>query len=374
MAVTTTTTINVTPLHRKFINILNKYLCNGLHNPIVSSAIIITFVAVHLLRSTLLMSPIIAQSSSTTSSSALASVDWEREEYPVNGSINGEPVSYTRDETTAATAAAMTAVFDDYFCDFLSNFVNLVFIYRFVMMNYNNSISISNRNRNKSRQQQATTGSSIFQELSIFIMQLAAATCFMYFYFNQFPRLLQVLASLQLVLPFVILFISSSTSSSKNKSVYKLLKECNNNILPFFITNSFLFINVPFIASSNANTATATTAATTATSVSVSTVFGYFTSDDTLSWFYLLAVYSQKLYLIYQYVIYELISVYEEKEEEEEEEEEQDSKVDLEKGPPIRNKSVPTSSPLQRTDCGSRLMMSVCYMVMIVDLVFMCSY
>lgn len=284
-------------------------MCNGVHNPIVSSIIIISFILGQLMNSSSAFKTVLAQ---TTSQLMV--------EEAINGTIDGEPISYIQDTTTNTS-------FDDYFYDLLSNIINLVFIYRFVK-------------RSNSPYQSRTN--SVYQELCIFIMQLVAATYFISTYFTQFPKLLQILTSLQLVLPFIIFFISISS----NRTIYKPLKECNNNILPFFITNSFLFINTTF---------------TTSTSTSACTL------SQLIGWLYLFAAYSQKLYLIYQYVIYELITVYEEEEDDEEVEKQNDEKHDLEKG--ALNRSSNHSTFLE---FKNRLMMSVCYIVMGVDLVFMC--
>lgn len=107
----------MTNTHRKFINVLEKYMCNGLHNPIASSAIIIAFVLGQVINPS---SPLKAMLSQNT---LLPLV-----EEAINGTIDGEPISYTQDTTT--TTAATT--FEDLLMDLVSNSINLIFIFRFV--------------------------------------------------------------------------------------------------------------------------------------------------------------------------------------------------------------------------------------------------
>lgn len=300
----------MTNTHRKFINVLEKYMCNGLHNPIASSAIIIAFVLGQVINPS---SPLKAMLSQNT---LLPLV-----EEAINGTIDGEPISYTQDTTT--TTAATT--FEDLLMDLVSNSINLIFIFRFVKKS---TPDCPHRSR------------STCQELCFFVTQLMAATYFISTYFSHFHKLLQIFTSLQLVLPFLILLISITS----NKSIYKSLRECNNNILPFFITNSFLFINTTF----------------TSTTTSPDTSF------DFVGWIYLIAAYSQKFYLIYKYVIYELITIYEEEDPKDEAKVEKTS--DLEKGRPNER----TNNHSTYLEFKNRLLIAACCVVMVVDLVLIC--
>lgn len=179
----------------------------------------------------------------------------------------------------------------DYFLDIISNVINLIFIIRF-------SIKKTKKNENNK------LNSNIGFEILLFILQNFGCYKLLFdqnysLLFTNINIIFKFFVIWQYLCPYIILFMnlidllknwisSSSTSlSSSTNDQFNLLDfliDANNNFLPIFIAHSYILINInfPFLFDS---------------------IFNW------LIFFYKLCSFSIKFYCIYQFILYELIVV-----------------------------------------------------------------
>ncbi|KAI5959792.1 uncharacterized protein KGF55_005024 [Candida pseudojiufengensis] len=266
--VTSTSTKNT--IYDKFINFIQFYLCNIIHNPIISSIIIISYLYFQFINKIILKN---------------------------NSSILNEPVEFEIEK-------------DNFIWDILSTIINIIFILRF-QINFN-PIKFFSKFISKSKNIPTTRSSkyliTLILEISFFLIQIVSCVYLILNFINIiYSQKIKIFILLQISLP---IFIFGLTFIN-NKSLLVCLKECNNNFLPFFISNSFLFINLKDLVNNEVDEVEFPKLVTTDNE---------FLNVDFI---FKLANYSFKFYLIYQFIIYELNQIKNCEEEQEEEEEDQ---------------------------------------------------
>ncbi|CAK9442239.1 uncharacterized protein LODBEIA_P59820 [Lodderomyces beijingensis] len=176
-------------------------------------------------------------------------------------------ISFTYYQLVQNSSTTTTTAKEDYAYDLVSNIINLIFICRFQFKFAHNHKLVPPL-------------AKLVSEVVFLLIQIASCCYLMTTLYPVYPSSIQIFIILQILLPFVI-FVTSMWHHAAQEWT-RALSECNNNLLPFFISNSFLFIN-------------------------------YY--DDGLGSIGLmglcfkLACFSFKFYLIYQFVVYELISI-----------------------------------------------------------------
>lgn len=220
------------PVLVKGVHVLERYLCNYVHNPIVALAVCLgAFVALQV-------------------------------------SLVGAAVS---------TSHTVHLRLNDYILDLLHHAVNLLFILRFVC---GPNVAIT---------------SQPIAEWILFVIQNVGCMVFIFCpgYSLLYLNLHVVFKGFmvwQIMCPYLILAMNiaegwSSTDDEKNgstrSSLHALLVDSNNNFLPVFIAHSFAQINFNFI----------------------------FMQGTWVSFLYKCACFSLKFFLIYRFILYELVVV-----------------------------------------------------------------
>ena len=125
---------------------------------------------------------------------------------------------------------------------------------------------------------------------------------------------------LQMILPIIILiftYVDNYRNRNRNNDsndnytsggLYSVIFEGNNHYIPVFLSYSFFLININLI---NANTTTTTTSSSSFSSStgSINTILNWFlelTFQQLIKFIYQLSCFSFKFYLMYQFILYEL--------------------------------------------------------------------
>ncbi|KAK6205309.1 uncharacterized protein RJT21DRAFT_111836 [Scheffersomyces amazonensis] len=236
--------------YNKYIKLIDKYLCKGIHDPFIPSLVIIY--SILFLQSLQLYAlfayPIIPSASSSTNTTSLIFID-------------------------------------EYFLDIASNVLNLLFIVRFqfywrfplfieIILFIFQNVGCYNLLFNKSL-------SFLIDSSTISVSNVTPLTIFLI---------------IQIVFPYIILIIN--LIDYKNfSSFHHFFSDCNNNYLPIFISHSFLFINTSFPL----------------LNIFVPTsrlsiyLLKYFASA--LIFAYKISSFSLKFYAIYKFILYEIVAI-----------------------------------------------------------------
>ncbi|KAK6464310.1 hypothetical protein DFJ63DRAFT_333882 [Scheffersomyces coipomensis] len=226
-------------IYNKYIKFIDSVLCKTIHNPIITSLIILISIS-------LIQSFQISQLITTTSNQSFVFID-------------------------------------DYIFDIISNLINILFIIRF----------------------QYFIRFPLICEIILFITQ--NIICLNLLFNNNFNILsllnwnsidsifftsLKIFLIIQIIFPYIILIINIFDYKHSEGSIHSFLSDCNNNYLPIFISHSFLFINYNFPL------------------ILLSSNHPLFTClKSNLIFIFKIASFSFKFYIIYKFILYEIIMI-----------------------------------------------------------------
>ncbi|KAL1570075.1 Uncharacterized protein V4U95_005248 [Candida albicans] len=197
---------------------------------------------------------------------------------------------------------------------------------------------------------------------------------------------------LQMILPIIILvftYVDNYRNRNRNNDnndnytsgglggLYSVIFEGNNHYIPVFLSYSFFLININLI---NANTTTTTTSSSFSSTGSINTISNWFlelTFQQLIKFIYQLSCFSFKFYLMYQFILYELSinqigfkkfinyqEFYPKLKEEDEEEEEDKNAITT-----TTTRRLNIINFLKSDQFKNMLMILVCLIIIIIDII-----
>ncbi|KGU24341.1 hypothetical protein MGM_05036 [Candida albicans P75063] len=199
---------------------------------------------------------------------------------------------------------------------------------------------------------------------------------------------------LQMILPIIILvftYVDNYRNRNRNNDsndnytsggLYSVIFEGNNHYIPVFLSYSFFLININLINANTTNTTTTTTTSSSSFSStgSINTISNWFlelTFQQLIKFIYQLSCFSFKFYLMYQFILYELSinqigfkkfinyqEFYPKLKEEDEEEEEDKNAITT-----TTTRRLNIINFLKSDQFKNMLMILVCLIIIIIDII-----